>query len=88
MKVILSCVRCILFDSPVGRFDQSKRTACSVLGEQPPDERSWVKLNKSDGPDHDVTTNIRLQLNLPDKAKELWKTMEDSAYDRLAQPET
>jgi hypothetical protein len=61
------------------------RTACSILGEQPKDTKSKVELNKSDP---DVTTNIRLHLDLPEDsaAMKVWDTMEDSAYDCLAQP--
>jgi hypothetical protein len=60
------------------------RTACSILGEQPKNTKSKVELNKSDP---DVTTNIRLHLDLPeDSAMKVWNTMEESTYDRLAHP--
>ncbi|KIM35070.1 hypothetical protein M413DRAFT_432890 [Hebeloma cylindrosporum] len=55
--------------------------ACSILGEQPKDTQSKVELNKSDP---DVTTNIRLHLDLPeDSAMKIWETMEESGFQAI-----
>jgi hypothetical protein len=69
---------------------ETNPTACSVLGEQPKGSGSKVELlKKSDFEPVDVTTNLRLDLKLPDivtKRGGLWETMETSTYDRLAHP--
>lgn len=83
---MLSLVRCILSIPILQRNNMSKcnQTACSVLGEQPKDTKSKVELNESDP---DVTTNIRLHLDLPeDSAMKLWENMEKLGYDRHSPP--
>ena len=58
------------------------RSAYSVLGEQPRDTTSKVELNKNDP---NVTTNVRLHLELPeDPVLKVWGSMEESTYNRLA----
>ena len=84
---MLSSVRCIL-SIPIlqsNNLSKRNRTACSILGEQPKDTKSKVELNESDP---DVTTNVRLHLDLPeDSAMKLWKNMEELGYGRLSPPE-
>jgi choline dehydrogenase-like flavoprotein len=54
--------------------------SCSPLGELPTDTDSWVKHNNSNP---DVTTNVRLQIDVSSKATKLWNEMEQSTFDAI-----
>ncbi|KAH8822170.1 hypothetical protein DL96DRAFT_1714521 [Flagelloscypha sp. PMI_526] len=54
--------------------------SCSTLGELPTDTDSWVKHNKSNP---DVTTNVRLQIDVTPKTAELWNETEESTFDAV-----
>lgn len=56
--------------------DFSFLPVCASLGElSETNKHSWVRHN----PDHpDVTTNIRLQVDVSDTDKELWKLMDEA----------
>ncbi|RXW23453.1 hypothetical protein EST38_g2427 [Candolleomyces aberdarensis] len=54
---------------------------CASLGELSEiNKHSWVRHN----PDHpDVTTNIRLQIDVAQTDKELWELMDEATYDSI-----
>ncbi|KAF8815948.1 hypothetical protein BYT27DRAFT_7209385 [Phlegmacium glaucopus] len=54
--------------------------SCSTLGELPKGTGSKVELNKSD---LNITTNVRLHLNVPKSAKQLEKNMEQSTIEAI-----
>ncbi|KAF8870211.1 hypothetical protein BD779DRAFT_1455854 [Infundibulicybe gibba] len=54
--------------------------SCSPLGELPKGTNSWVKHNKSNP---DVTTNVRLQIDIDKDAMALWDQMEESIFDAI-----